>query len=76
MSYELWDTNARFFLGRFASEAEALRYVQRVLDAEGDAYAEHLELAIDEGGTQNLSGADLAAKVRRLEPLYEPAPPP
>lgn len=67
MRYELWDTNARFFLGRFTSEAEALGFVQQVLDIEGDAYADNLELAIGEDGVANLSGADLTARARALD---------
>ncbi|MGH2531261.1 MAG: hypothetical protein ACRDJW_03040 [Thermomicrobiales bacterium] len=67
MNYELWDIEAHFFLGRFASEEEALRFVRKVLDQEGDAHADKLELAIGENGAHNLSGAALADKAQRLD---------
>ena len=66
MCYELWDTDARFFLGRFPTEAEALAFVARVLDEEGDAYAANLELAIGDDGVRNLSGARLVERARDL----------
>lgn len=75
MNYELWDIAASFFLGRFESEEAALRFVQRVLDEEGDAYADNLELAVGEGGAQNLSGAALAVKARGIDKLFDAAAP-
>jgi hypothetical protein len=69
MNSELWDVAASFFLGRFESEEAALRFVQRVLDEEGDAYAENLELAITDDGRLKLSGSSLVKRVRSLGPL-------
>jgi hypothetical protein len=70
MNYELWDIDAHFFLGRFSSEEEALHFVRRVLDEEGDAYADNLELAIGDDGTKNLSGCELVERTRSLGVLY------
>ena len=75
MNCELWDIDAHFFLGRFASEEEALRFVRRVLDEEGDAYADNLELAIGDDGSNNLSGGDLVERTRGLGALYQTAMP-
>jgi hypothetical protein len=66
MRYELWNTEDQFFLGRFLSEAEALAFVTKVLDEEGDAYAANLELAIGDDDVRNLSGTQLVARARDL----------
>jgi hypothetical protein len=71
MTYELWDVDAGLFLGRFTSEAEALQFVRRVLDEEGEGYAGNLELAIGDDGARNLSGAELAGKALAVDKVYE-----
>jgi hypothetical protein len=66
MNCEVWDIDARFFLGRFASEEEVLRCIGHVLDEEGDVYADNLELVSGDEGTQNLTGVDLVKRSREL----------
>ena len=71
MRFELWDAEARFLLGRFASEEDAVKFARTVLSVEGEAYAANLELVIGEDGAQNLTGAGLVDRVRALDLTYE-----
>src|SRR5688572_9334442 len=71
MNYELWDTEAAFMLGRFASEREAQTFVRVVLDTEGDEHAAALELVIGDDGAQNLSGDKLRRWARALDHTSE-----
>ena len=66
MKYDLWDVEARFFFDRFGSEEEALAVVRELLEENGEAYADDLELIIGEGGDQNLTGEALVRRARSL----------
>jgi hypothetical protein len=71
MRFELWDAEARFLLGRFASEEDALMFARTVLSVEGEAYAANLELVIGEDGARNLTGAALVERAKALDLAYE-----
>jgi hypothetical protein len=48
MTYDLMDTGAAKYLGRFGTEAEALALVRALLDTNGDDHAQDLALAATE----------------------------
>jgi hypothetical protein len=64
---EVWDVDAHFFLGCFVSDEEALRFIGRVLDEEGEVYADNLELVRGSDGSQNLTGVDLLKRAREFD---------
>ena len=66
MNYELWDVAAGRGIARRQSEDEALALVRILLDRYGTAYADDLELAIEQDdGTlvATVGGTALAARV-------------
>ena len=70
MSVQVWDIEAAFLLGRFASEEEALKFVRMVLANEGDAYVENLRLILDDEGRVRVGGAELLRRARALDAAY------
>lgn len=72
MIYELWDVVAGTGIARYRSEDEAWALVRTLLDHYGDAYAESLELGIedDDGAViEMLSGAVLVERARLITPV-------
>lgn len=64
--YDLWDVESRKYFGPFPTEEAALKMVEGLLAANGDGYADVLELGAvdDEAGERNLTGAALVERVR------------
>ena len=57
MTYELWETRSGNLMGAFASQAEALGALRRVIDIHGTEYVETLVLALeDDAGETTVLG--------------------
>lgn len=72
MIHELWDVAAGRGLGRYRDEDEALALVRTLLDRYGAAYADDLELGIeDDDGTavEMVTGSALAARSGAPSPV-------
>lgn len=69
MIHDLWDVEAGFYFGRFETEDEALTFVRDLIDANGEEYADALELGSpdDPSGSWSRSGAALVERARRPE---------
>lgn len=69
MRWDLWDVEAGFYFDRFPSKDEALALVRTLIDGNGDAYADVLELGTpdDLSGASNLTGAALVAAARGVD---------
>ncbi len=69
MMHDLWDVEAGFYFRRFASEDDALKFFRDLIDANGDAYADALELGSpdDPSANRSVSGAVFVERARRLE---------
>jgi len=67
MIHDLWDVEAGFYFGRFETEDEAWTFVRDLIDANGEEYADALELGTpeDASGTMSRSGAALVEQARR-----------
>jgi hypothetical protein len=69
MSYTLWDVGVGKYLGEYAAEPAVFSLVRSLLDQFGDAYADDLELAVeDDDGrlVESLSGAALRGRARAV----------
>jgi hypothetical protein len=69
MHYDLWDVETGNYLGRYATEEEALAVVRALIEQYGDGYADDLNLgAEDDAGSFSgpLSGSALLARVAAL----------
>ena len=66
MTFDLWDVEAGFYFGRFDGITSALDFVRGLLGANGDDYADVLELGSvdDTTGNLHLSGAALVERAR------------
>jgi hypothetical protein len=67
MTYHLWDVGTRFYYGQFDDEGDVMALVRSLLAHYGDAYADELELIVDEGGDHDLSGPSLVERARSLD---------
>ncbi len=67
MIHDLWDVEAGFYFGRFETEDDALAFVRELIDANGEEYADALELGSpdDPSASRSASGAALVERARR-----------
>jgi hypothetical protein len=69
MHYDLWDVETGNYLGRYATEEEALAVVRALVEQYGDHYADDLNLGMeDDAGNvgEPLSGPALLARAAAL----------
>ncbi len=70
MIHDLWDVEAGFYFGRFETEDEALNMVRELIDANGEDYADALELGAPDDPAERRSGfgsgSELVERARRV----------